>query len=519
MYPYFCYRYLVFFDDGNVQYRKHKHIRLVTHKSSCVSNDVHPDLQEFIKSYLEQYPIREMVKLSEHNYVRVKYNKKSWEVAKVITVDASLVQIYFLELKKFEWLYRGSSKLWNIFEKQSKLFDKGSRKSGLAYLNKEESKPKAVARKSTSKNSTSNKNKIKKNEINQHDYKYVTEIIKLPENVPQPKKYAVHNCNHSCVDWITYDQQKTKTINMLSIPLHFGFKRLTVYFNDIQKCIIYKAPCGKSIRNMKEMFNYLIITQSKVTIDQFDFNSWVNPLHEFKVLKYNTFLQDLSCGKELRGISVVNSIDNRLPPSMVYLNSRQAMPGVEINLDSNFLCGCDCTDNCQDKSKCACWKLTIEGQKALPNSYYDPNIGYSYRRLHERVITGIYECNKNCKCSSSCLNRVVQHPISQNLQLFKTEKKGWGVRCLNDIPIGSFICAYVGSLFTESDANDAGLNCGDEYQAQLDFIEIAEKVKKDYEADVPIYDIEESNNNDNSSEKSDVLDKNQSKSEGNTYNK
>lgn len=48
----------------------------------------------------------------------------------------------------------------------------------------------------------------------------------------------------------------------------------------------------------------------------------------------------------------------------------------------------------KDRSKCACWKLTYEGQKLIPENYLDPKVGYHYRRLHERVITGIYECNQ-----------------------------------------------------------------------------------------------------------------------------
>ena len=38
----------------------------------------------------------------------------------------------------------------------------------------------------------------------------------------------------------------------------------------------------------------------------------------------------------------------------------------------------------------------------------DPSAGYQYRRLADNVSTGIYECNKNCKCKSTCLNRVAQ---------------------------------------------------------------------------------------------------------------
>lgn len=48
----------------------------------------------------------------------------------------------------------------------------------------------------------------------------------------------------------------------------------------------------------------------------------------------------------------------------------------------------------------------------------------------------------------------MQHPLSQKLQLYKTEAKGWGIRCLNDIPQGAFICVYAGHLLTEQEANE-----------------------------------------------------------------
>ena len=35
----------------------------------------------------------------------------------------------------------------------------------------------------------------------------------------------------------------------------------------------------------------------------------------------------------------------------------------------------------------------------------------------------IYECNSNCRCSSSCVNRVVQHGLQLRLQVFRTENR------------------------------------------------------------------------------------------------
>jgi histone-lysine N-methyltransferase SETDB1 len=93
------------------------------------------------------------------------------------------------------------------------------------------------------------------------------------------------------------------------------------------------------------------------------------------------------------------------------------------------------------------------------------------------VNTGIFECNPNCKCDHRCSNRVVQNGISLRLQLFKTNNKGWGLRCLDDIPKGTFVCTYAGDILTESQSDIRGKELGDEYFAELDFVECLRKLR------------------------------------------
>lgn len=134
--------------------------------------------------------------------------------------------------------------------------------------------------------------------------------------------------------------------------------------------------------------------------------------------------------------------------------------------------------------KCQCWQLTLAGAKFGNPNTPPENVGYEYKRLPDPVPTGIYECNSRCKCSRTCLNRVAQQPLQMKLQVFKTGNRGWGLRCLNDVPKGSFICIYAGDLLTEQNANEAGDNYGDEYFAELDYIEVVENLKEGYEPDV-----------------------------------
>jgi histone-lysine N-methyltransferase SETDB1 len=57
------------------------------------------------------------------------------------------------------------------------------------------------------------------------------------------------------------------------------------------------------------------------------------------------------------------------------------------------------------------------------------------------------------------------------LQLFKTNSKGWGLRCLDDVAMGTFLCIYAGELLSEDQSDARGLELGDEYFADLDYIE------------------------------------------------
>lgn len=293
--------------------------------------------------------------------------------------------------------------------------------------------------------------------------------------------YKPHKCNIKCKEYITYNLNKLNGYNPLAKPLLCGWHRVT-YKHKGKRQIVYKAPCGRMTRNMDELHNYLMLTKSEMTVDLFDFEHWVRCLAEF-VLEPNVPInKDLSGGVEQVPIPVVNYNDNDKLKFSRYSNRRTPMEGVNLNLDPEFLCGCDCTDDCKDKDKCACWQLTLDGVRFIQKDVNPNYVGYTYRRLLEPVSTGIYECNSRCKCAATCLNRVVQNPLQLKLQVFKTNNnRGWGIRCLNDIPQGAFICIYAGSLLTEQMANEGGKNYGDEYLAELDYIEVVEKMKEDYE--------------------------------------
>lgn len=49
-----------------------------------------------------------------------------------------------------------------------------------------------------------------------------------------------------------------------------------------------------------------------------------------------------------------------------------------------------------------------------------------------------------CECGRHCGNRVAQRPRDIGIEIFDTNRYGWGVRALNDIPQGKVLGTYTG---------------------------------------------------------------------------
>lgn len=157
----------------------------------------------------------------------------------------------------------------------------------------------------------------------------------------------VHKCGPQCVKGITFTPDDLKGYSPLSIPLLCGWNRQLCKFPKGKKVTLYQAPCGVRLRNMEELHKYLRITRSPMSVDLFDFDYWVHCLAEFVLDKCFVNIKDLSYGVENVPIPCVNEIDHALPDTIRYSTQREPTEGVHINLDPEFLCSCDCTDDCQ----------------------------------------------------------------------------------------------------------------------------------------------------------------------------
>ncbi|XP_064442201.1 histone-lysine N-methyltransferase SETDB2 isoform X7 [Mirounga angustirostris] len=263
--------------------------------------------------------------------------------------------------------------------------------------------------------------------------------------------YRSHDCSRTCLMKIPLT---FKGENPLQLPIKCHFQRRHAKTNSHSSAlhVSYKTPCGRSLRNVEEVFRYLLETECNFLFtDNFSFNTYVQLTRNYPKQEEIVSDVDISNGVESVPISFCNEIDNRKLPQFKYRRTMWPRAYYLNSFTNMFTDSCDCSEGCIDITKCACLQLTARNAKTCPLSSNKITTGYKYKRLQRQIPTGIYECSLLCKCNRRmCQNRVVQHGPQVRLQVFKTEKKGWGVRCLDDIDRGTFVCIYSGRLLSRS---------------------------------------------------------------------
>ncbi|XP_063055312.1 histone-lysine N-methyltransferase SETDB1-B isoform X2 [Engraulis encrasicolus] len=591
-------RFLIFFDDGYASYVVLPELYPVCRPLKSSWEDIEDQsCRDFIQEYVQSYPNRPMVLLKPAQLIKTEWEGTWWR-SRVEEVDGSLVKILFLDDKRSEWIYRGSTRLEPMFnlkmntannqEKKMAGGQQRTRPNMGALRNKgpvvqystgpqdssrsqmtHPSPPKPmnpqqgfrgdapdprlkyqVAKKSTTPYIP--QSLVQRNPLLPGHQSTIRTVVPLPnqgaqskyflvqagvvqtlgaghpvlptphpslpvvaaapppmpvvsERIPQEQSYqapserlfyVAHACTPDCLKRLRPPRPDMyRGRNPLLTPLLYEFRRMTGRRRLNRKMsfhVIYKSPCGLCLRSMAEIERYLFQTRCDfIFLEMFCLDPYVLVDRRFTPARPFYFLRDITNQNEDVPISCVNEIDNTPPPRVVYSKERIPEDGVYINTSDDFLVGCDCTDGCKDKSKCSCHQLTIQATGCSPGAQLNTNAGYVNKRLDECLPTGIYECNKRCKCCSQmCSNRLVQHGLQVRLQLFKTQNKGWGIRCLDDIAKGSFVCIYAGKILTDDFADKEGLEMGDEYFANLDHIESVENFKEGYESEAHCSDSE-----------------------------
>ncbi|XP_077283564.1 suppressor of variegation 3-9 [Arctopsyche grandis] len=163
-----------------------------------------------------------------------------------------------------------------------------------------------------------------------------------------------------------------------------------------------------------------------------------NQLKQLEIWEYNINSLD-----EKIVITVQNNVDLMGPPeNFEYVQKNKVHRDVQLPEINPMYCECD---DCNVSSKCPC---------AMYGGFFPYN---SKGRLRIDIGTPIFECNVQCRCSSECGNRVVQNGNSKRLCIFRTPNgRGWGVKTLQRIPKGQFVCSYVGELITSKEADARG---------------------------------------------------------------
>lgn len=525
-------RYLVFMDDSSANYFKPEQIYPILGQSAIPWKDARrlrgPDydlslVTEFeahLNTYFRSYPMRRIMEAEIGDEIQVR-KEGLVKTAKLLDIDCDTYRIWYPEDNSEETVYRGSARLSNK-EHEKALLLRGQaclshfikpellmiiysyHKASEIALNTEFYKPLLKSKLQIAVKSTATAHKSQKRVKVDLCGELVEEDLKNVDTWDEEKfKELNHKCSPNCLN---IKNVKTETsvkdivaefrnVSDLKVPLLLGWKRRLYRFpmtakNPTQMIgVVYEAPCGRLFKkDVYQIKNYLKQTGSILDIDYFSAERSItlnthDGEHEAIYYVPNIAVDSRMKPLENKNISAFNSYNmERIPYDFKYSPLVQPHDMLKKNgwsPNEDFKSGCDCEDNCYSRSTCSCHILNEEF--AGSNAYTKGSINKSYqynthKRLDNQVMTGLFECNSFCKCSSKCNNRVVQNGIRFRLQVRKTPSKGWGVITLDDIPKGSFVCTYAAELLDDADQ----YGDSDIFFADLDYITVNENNKEGF---------------------------------------
>nr|KYP41674.1 putative histone-lysine N-methyltransferase, H3 lysine-9 specific SUVH9 [Cajanus cajan] len=152
---------------------------------------------------------------------------------------------------------------------------------------------------------------------------------------------------------------------------------------------------------------------------------------------------DISNGKESVPVRLFNDIDRNYDPLRFEYLVKTNFPQFVFH-QSGRGTGCECVDGCVEGCFCA---MKNGGE-----------FSYNQSGILLRGKPLIFECGPFCNCPPHCRNRVTQKGLKYRLEVFRSRETGWGVRSLDLIQAGAFICEYTGVFLTREQAQLLTMN-------------------------------------------------------------
>ncbi|XP_059447885.1 histone-lysine N-methyltransferase family member SUVH9-like [Corylus avellana] len=152
---------------------------------------------------------------------------------------------------------------------------------------------------------------------------------------------------------------------------------------------------------------------------------------------------DISMKKENVPVLLFNDIDADQEPMYYDYLVKTVFPPFAFHQTGNGT-GCDCVSGCVDDCFCS---MKNGGEFA-----------YDHNGILVRGKPLVFECGPFCRCPPTCRNRVTQRGLRNRLEVFRSRETGWGVRSLDLIQAGAFICEYAGVVLTRDQAQILSMN-------------------------------------------------------------
>lgn len=250
---------------------------------------------------------------------------------------------------------------------------------------------------------------------------------------------ALYNSQGILVNYIKKKTSKTNFNQVNGIELMLSRKVISDSFNSFRNEKGLSLP-SISPEHVSGLFNTLDVGHIQVqTLQKKAFNSVLNTisvgyLRQRQFAKLQQWEIDINIVTQDFQIEVQNNMDLEGPPNLFAYVTEYVPHGIIIPDDPPI--GCSCKKNCTSSDECC---NEMSGFAAV----YD-------ERKNILIAPGspIFECNKKCKCTASCSNRVVQHDSKVKVCIYKTRKCGWGVKASQIIQKGQFVARYIGEIIT-----------------------------------------------------------------------